>query len=126
MEKNVSLQQAYEKIREHFIQQGRPAVDMRYESKPCYYRHKDGDVTLMCAVGCLIDDDAYNRSIEDNCVESDVVIAALEKSGLSLSDRGKAFLSDAQMAHDRWDQNDLPWALKKLDEAADRYGLVSA
>lgn len=123
---SITLQQAYEKIRAHFITQGRPAIDKRFAAAPCYYRHKDGDTVLMCAVGCLIDDDAYDRKLEDNCAESDVVIEALEKSGLFLTHRGRAFLSDAQVAHDRWDQNDLTWVLKKLDEAADRYGLVSA
>jgi hypothetical protein len=128
MEKQqISLQQAYEKIRAHLIAQGRPAsARMPYSvNSACFYRHREGDVVLKCAVGCLIDDDIYDMDLEDNSVGADVVTEALKQSGLSLTDRGVAFLSDAQMAHDGWDRNDLPWVLKRLDDAADHYGLVS-
>jgi hypothetical protein len=129
MEKQqISLQQAYEKIRDHLIAQGRPAIAKSPASvnSACFYRHQEGDTVLKCAVGCLIDDDAYDRDIEDNSVEDERVIAALVESGLSLSERGIGFLVEAQMAHDRWDKSDLPWVLKRLDDAADHYGLVSA
>jgi hypothetical protein len=128
MEKQqISLQQAYEKIRAHLIAQGRPAIAKSPASvnSACFYRHQEGDVVLKCAVGCLIDDDVYDRDIEDNSVEAGRVIAALAESGLSLSERGIGFLADAQMAHDGWDRHDLPWVLERLDKAADHYGLVS-
>ena len=128
MEKTISLQQAYEKIRAHLIAQGRPASEKTPVSvdSACFYRHLEGGVVLKCAVGCLIDDDVYDTGLEDNSVGADNVIEALKQSGLDLTDRGIDFLSDAQMAHDGWDAHDLPWVLRKLDYAADHYGLVSA
>jgi hypothetical protein len=116
----TQAQQAYETIRAHLIQQGRPATDPRTGS--CFYRHEG----LKCAVGCLIDDDAYEPVMEDNTVDDHKVRDALKTSGWDLTEGGFQVLRDMQCAHDRWkvgDDDGLQFVIEQIDRIAEEYGL---
>lgn len=89
------MQEAYEKIRAHLIKQGVPAAN---ERGGCFYRHGD----LKCAVGCLIDDEAYTPMIEGDSVYADIVQEALTQSGWALDADLIEMLHDMQNAHDGW------------------------
>jgi hypothetical protein len=114
-------QKAYEKIRAHLIEQGRPALDPMTRS--CFYRAVDG---LKCAVGCLISDDAYDETLEDATPLNASVQQALKASGWVFALGGYQFLRDLQESHDYWDidsDDGLEFVIREIDEAARVYGL---
>lgn len=57
----MTNQELFDRVARHLIQQGRPATD----GAGCRYRvfQPDGTV-LKCAIGCLIPDHVYTRSLE--------------------------------------------------------------
>lgn len=55
----TTAQSILDQVTEHLFKQGVAAIDP--EGGNCAYRTKDG---LMCAVGCLLDDDAYEQRFE--------------------------------------------------------------
>ncbi len=56
----MALQETHDKIKAHLLAQGRPAWSS--DLSGCAYRTSDGKGgQLMCAVGCLIKDDVYER-----------------------------------------------------------------
>jgi hypothetical protein len=112
-------QKAYEAIRAHLIQQGRPAMDPMTGS--CFYRAVDG---LKCAVGCLISDEAYHEALEDNTPMDDRVQEALRKSGWDFTLGGYQFLRELQETHDKWQKSDgVDFVIERIDAAAENYGL---
>ncbi|MGI9141645.1 MAG: hypothetical protein ACR2IJ_00490 [Fluviibacter sp.] len=115
------MQKAYEKIRSHLIEQGRPASDAMTGS--CFYRHPDG---LMCAVGCMITDDVYRPSLEDCTVDDVGVRLALVKSGWPMTPEGFEMLHDMQSYHDKWkvgDDDGLRFVIEQIDRVAEEYKL---
>lgn len=115
------LQKAYEKMRAHLIEQGRPAVDAMTGS--CFYRHESG---LKCAVGCLIDDAAYSGSLEDLTSKNEEIHRALESSGWTFDEAGFRFLFEAQLIHDQWkagSDDGLRYVIEQLDKSAGLFGL---
>lgn len=63
----------------------------------CAYR---GDNGLKCAVGCLISDNAYSPFIEGEPVSAGMVRRALLRSGVRMTTRLEAVLSQLQAVHD--------------------------
>jgi hypothetical protein len=112
-------QKAYETIRAHLIEQGRPAMDPMTGS--CFYRAEGG---LKCAVGCLISDDAYDETLEDATPLNVSVQQALRASGWVFTLGGYQFLRELQEAHDYWQKSDgVDFVIERIDAAAENYGL---
>ena len=72
----LTFQTAFDKMLAHLRQQGRASVRTYPSgSTSCRYRASDG---AMCAVGCLIPDNAYDGDLEGACAASRWVLGALE------------------------------------------------
>lgn len=116
----TQMQKAYEIVRAHLIEQGRPASDVMTGS--CFYRHEG----LKCAVGCLISDDAYRPSMEDCTVDDVGVRLALVESGWAMTPEGFEMLHDMQSCHDKWnvgDDDGLRFLIEQIDRVAEEYKL---
>ena len=79
-------------IKEHLIKQNRPSVD---SNGKCMYRGEDG---TKCAIGCLIPDHLYNKSMEHKPVDQ---IAHLLTEVLPPDSVDIVALMEAQFIHDR-------------------------
>jgi hypothetical protein len=129
----MSLQDAYEKIRQHFLDQKVVAVEPN--TTMCQYRGPNG---TMCAVGCLITDDNYSSDLEGNTIGTGKVAkAVIASTGLDVvpgnwnEDGSLAykFLEQAQSIHDslRFEEDDgrtLVDVIPDLDALAVQYGLT--
>ena len=111
----MSIQEIFEKVREHLLTQGEAAVS---SDNSCMYKMHSG---LQCAVGCLISDEAYSEKLEGKMVEMELVQEALSKSGIELSNDVIHMLADLQCMHD--DEEVETWP-KHLDEIGKRYGVI--
>ncbi len=65
MEKSMTLQEIYSKVRTHLLTQRKPAIDV---GGTCCYRTGSG---LKCAVGCLIPDNRYSHRLEGQTLDLD-------------------------------------------------------
>ena len=90
----MTLLQISEKIRDHLIKQ-RSKSQSEYGS--CKYRNDEG---LMCAVGCLITDEAYDEGLEGKMSDDLLVTAALERSGVQVDETGDKLFRAWQSYHD--------------------------
>jgi len=112
----MTTQTAFNKIVKHLKKQGwkKSAHPEDYvgDEPNCLYRGPDG---MSCAIGCLIKDKDYDRSMEgqevDNLIDN-FSLTYLEEIDLS-------FLSDMQYFHDGGMSNPA----EELDAIADTYGL---
>ena len=116
------MQEIFNKVKAHLLAQGKRSED----DHNCLYRGPDG---LKCAVGCLIEDSAYNPTIEGSAVvditsstnkESKLLRAALQDSGVELNHQTINLLAQLQQLHDK-----LPpagWSAH-LKTIADDFGL---
>lgn len=71
----MNRQEVFDKVVNHLLTQNQKSID---ESSQCMYRGING---LMCAVGCLIPDEFYNKDLELKAADSIMVKEALSKSG---------------------------------------------
>ena len=102
----MNLQQLFDKTASHLLKQGTQSV--LEDSDTCAYRGQDG---LMCAVGCLINEDAYNWSLEGTAIDdSPNVQRALRHSGIEFDTDGQVMLllTRLQTIHDTKEESD--WA----------------
>lgn len=116
-------QQVFNKVVKHLIKQGRRAVE-NGTGTSCKYR---GDKGTSCAVGCLISDSYYNRSMEgsgilDNPPAQRAVLRSLKRK----VDKSILFrlLRDLQEVHDvtmNGTRNDVVILLREI---ADDFGLT--
>lgn len=90
----MNLLQMSERIRDHLTKQKAQSLSVRH---CCAYRGENGN---MCAVGCLITDEAYKPNIEAVGVNAVSVNDALRKSGIALEPGALTLLSDWQRYHD--------------------------
>lgn len=94
----LSKQEIFTKVKTHLLQQNQRAK----EDGGCRYRTSTG---LKCAVGCLIPDELYDRSIEGVSVSLNPYSPlgnALLKSGIPGDDTEiEEMLYDLQKIHDR-------------------------
>jgi hypothetical protein len=106
----MTNQEAFDKMVAHLRKQGQKAK----EDGSCRYRTKDG---LMCAVGCLLTDAEYKRSMEGKGVEHMQHLYGV------LQDLDPPFLAEMQDTHDAYDPNE--WEARFASTAV-TYGLVYA
>ena len=114
----MNLQQIFDKTASHLLKQG---IQSTFEDTDrCAYRGQDGS---MCAVGCLINDDAYNWYLEGASVGAcKKVQTALRNSGIEFDADGQVMrlLTMLQTIHDTKEESD--WA-SSLVGLADGLGL---
>ena len=97
----MTPQQIFDTIAEHLKHQNVRAYDV--VAGACMYRDPDG---RMCAVGCLISDEAYDSELEDKKAHHPAILAALSKSGIDTDKDVIEMLSQWQLIHDSshsWD-----------------------
>jgi len=114
----MNLQQIFDKTASHLLKQGTQSV--LEDDDTCAYRGQDG---LMCAVGCLISDDAYNwYLVGTSVVDCKRVQKALRDSGIEFDAHGQVMrlLTMLQTIHDTKEESD--WAAS-LGELANELGL---
>lgn len=110
----MNAQEIFDKVVAHLRQQN---TVCRAPDGMCLYRNDQG---LSCAVGCLISDEEYSLSMEENTV---VQMLHSEHCPISLRDRLASYiplLTQLQKIHD----NDLPskWE-ESFQYLASRYNL---
>jgi hypothetical protein len=96
-------------VKQHLLNQNEKSVDPW--SLSCYYRaQKEDGKVLMCAIGCLIDDNFYSDKLE-NCSPNDLdVRKAIENSIFSDWEYNVSLLSELQNIHDEYEPDQ--WSLK--------------
>lgn len=113
----MNAQQIFDTVATHLITQGVrsetkvPDTDIEDRVRCCYR----GPNSLMCAVGCLIPDEAYHDNMEDRTAES--VIGECAADGEPWAEELEPhadLLSALQSIHDREKPEDWPFALSKL------------
>ena len=114
----MNLQQIFDKTASHLLKQGIQST--LEDDDTCAYRGQDGS---MCAVGCLINDDAYNWYLEGTSVDDcKKVQKALRNSGIEFDADGQVMrlLTRLQTIHDTKEEGD--WAAS-LGVLANELGL---
>ena len=100
-------QEIFDRVVAHFIKQGHRSVTVDQHAPggavpDCMYRAPNGD---MCAIGCLISDEAYSPGIEQMPAFAMMVQQALIRSGVTVEGRQKLF-DQLQYAHDYSDNEE--------------------
>lgn len=110
------LEDIFEKSASHLLKQGKASHSKNLDDT-CAYRGDDG---AMCAVGCLIDDSAYDIALEGMSLDMKEIEMALNSSGIDFDDDNFTFalLQDLQYIHDETDPT--LW-LHELYRLAERY-----
>ena len=108
---NVSLKTDYDVfnyVKEHLLNQNQRSLDPW--SLQCQYRSQteDGKV-LMCAVGCLIDEDLYSEKIENLSASNEDVVKAIRGSIANWTVNSD-MLGELQNIHDEYEPDN--WSLK--------------
>jgi len=123
----MDMVEVFNKVEAHLLAQGVRSIRKQSELKVfptgttymCAYRGTGG---LSCAVGCLIKDAFYSRSLEGIAMWADekeedrqmLLEEALIKSGIDLKPATTYMLSDLQYLHDRKKPKDWEQELQKL------------
>ena len=112
---SMNKQEVFDKIVNHMLTQNAKALDVK---GICMYRGEEG---RMCAVGCLITDEAYSPDIEKNAADSEEVLQALRNSGIDIapwspSNADSRFLNEIQQIHDYIDVDVWEKALIRFAE----------
>jgi hypothetical protein len=96
-------------VKQHLLDQNEKSLDPH--SLSCYYRaQNEQGKTLMCAIGCLIDDNFYSEKLE-NCSPNDPdVKKAVENSIFSDWEYNVSLLSELQNIHDEYEPDQ--WSLR--------------
>ena len=108
----MNKQEVFNKVATHLIKQGQRSVD---HEAACLYR---GPGNLMCAAGCLIEDEHYAPALENLLVRSTQVSRALTLSGVPLD--AHQMVAALQELHDR--NGPARWP-KLLQELADDFNV---
>ena len=90
----MTNQDIFNKVTAHLLTQ---KVRSTMIAGSCAYR---GENNTSCAIGCLIKDEAYSKSLEYRVYNHETVQAALIQSGLSLDGEVCELLGDLQNIHD--------------------------
>ena len=96
----MDKQKVFDKVVNHLLTQNKQSIEysVRDGETSCAYRGADG---LMCAVGCLIADSAYNEMLEGASSDTFSVTKALTASGIDVADRDdELLLRSLQLMHD--------------------------
>jgi hypothetical protein len=95
-------------VKQHLLNQNEKSVDPW--SLSCYYRaQKEDGKVLMCAVGCLIDDNYYSDEFE-NSSPSDLRVKQAIESSITNWNYNVSLLSELQNIHDEYEPDQ--WSLK--------------
>jgi hypothetical protein len=95
-------------VKQHLLNQNEKSVDPW--SLSCYYRaQKEDGKVLMCAVGCLIDDNYYSDEFE-NSSPGDLRVKQAIESSITNWNYNVSLLSELQNIHDEYDPDN--WSLK--------------
>jgi hypothetical protein len=108
---NIELKTDYDVfnyVKEHLLNQNQRSLDPW--SLQCQYRSQteDGKV-LMCAVGCLIDEDLYSEKIENLSASNEDVMKAIRGS-ITNWKVNSDMLGELQNIHDEYEPDN--WSLK--------------
>lgn len=120
----MNKQEIFNKVATHLLAQNERCMSiLNDEDNPgCAYRNEKGQ---MCAVGCLITDEAYDSKIEGLLCCLSEVLDVLAASGIDLranTDRNcdvLEFLESLQRIHDCTPVDDWRHALCKLADECD-------
>lgn len=120
----MNKQEIFNKVATHLLAQNERCMSiLNDEDNPgCAYRNEKGQ---MCAVGCLITDEAYDSKIEGLLCCLSEVLDVLAASGIDLranTDRNcemTEFLENLQRIHDCTPVDDWRHALSDLADADD-------
>ena len=108
---NTSLKTDYDVfnyVRQHLLKQNERSVDPW--SLQCQYRsQKEDGKVLMCAIGCLINDEWYSEKIENLSASNEDVKRSVAGS-ISNWEVNSNMLGELQHIHDEYDPNE--WSLK--------------
>jgi hypothetical protein len=88
----MNSQEIYNNVKNHLIAQGRRSEDT---DNTCMYRSADG---AMCAAGCLIRDEFYDKRLEGKRVHDPGVMKMLANSGIDKLDLH--LVAELQRLHD--------------------------
>jgi hypothetical protein len=110
----MNNQEIFDYVVAHFIKQGHRSIE---PGSGCLYRAPNGD---MCAIGCLIKDEAYGPELEQLPAFSGRVHDALVASGITVEGRVELF-DQLQRAHDY--ANDAESLCERLVKLAHEFGL---
>jgi len=111
----MNMQEVFDKCYTHLITQNKVSST---DGDICGYRGQDG---TMCAVGCLIEDEHYSSSLEDQSVNTSTAVhGALEASGVDISQPTINMLARLQQTHDLLSPKDWP---KELSVVAEEFNL---
>ena len=95
-------------VKQHLLNQNEKSVDPW--SLSCYYRaQKEDGKVLMCAVGCLIDDNYYSDEFE-NSSPGDLRVKRAIESSITNWNYNVSLLSELQNIHDEYEPDN--WSLK--------------
>ena len=89
----TNLQNIFDRVVTHLLTQNAKALD---DAGYCTYRGFDG---RMCAIGCLIPPERYEKFLEGKSATSSVVLTAIGFD-LNVNDYTRRFLEDLQAIHD--------------------------
>ena len=92
-----TLQETFDKIVDHLRKQNSKSLMEAPRDDSCAYRGQDGK---MCAVGCLIEDEFYDPSLEENIVSNPKVRNALRNSGYDIDGAFLKLMVSMQECHD--------------------------
>lgn len=103
----MDTQELYQKVADHLLSMKEPSK----MDGDCAYR---GDNGSMCAVGCLIKDEHYNKDLEGSILYKDQAKLAVEKSiGRRLKRKEMATLQKLQNLHDNFNNWSKEGGLKE-------------
>ncbi len=109
----MNTQEIFDKVAKHLLTQNAKSGD----GSNYLYRGPNG---MMCAVGCLIDDNAYSPDFEKCRIQSPPVKEALFSSGVVCQHDNESLLTRLQMIHDYKDV--VNWK-QQLESCANHFGL---
>ncbi|WP_323016438.1 hypothetical protein [Castellaniella sp.] len=120
----MKSQEIFNRVLTHLRKQGR--VSMKFtpgHGITCAYRGYAGS---MCAVGCLISDEAYDPDFEGESVNGERVEAALKASIGRVTERQFDLLLRLQTAHDDYIAKGMGEWEKQMQQIANQFNLKYA
>ena len=111
---NKTEQELFNRVKTHLLNQGAKAVTEVVSDgiNMCQYHAESG---LKCAVGCLIDDNAYDFSMEGEDINDDLVYNALRKSGIDMGGKTLSILSALQHIHDSYEPSEWSESIDRVE-----------
>jgi hypothetical protein len=109
-----TLQETFDTVSAHLLSQNERCQN---EEEVCAYRGENG---LMCAVGVLIEDDAFNKKCNLDAIGESGVMAMLKNSKINTGTKSMSLLHALQTVHDQ--SNPENWK-RSLKDVAMKHGL---